>query len=156
MGQATIRRVAPSDPDVATLLDEYFSDRAATWAGEGLGYQRRPANLSEGVILLVDVDGSTAGIGGLRHVPSDSGSWWEVKHMYIRPAARRSGLGRALIDALEAEARRLGATDLVLDTHHSLVAAVSLYEGAGFRATEAFNDNPNATRWFRKPLLPRP
>lgn len=148
----TIRHASATDADIAQLLDDYFLDRTLSWAEEQGSYQRRPADFTEGVILAVDLDGEAVGVGGLRQVPSDAGSWWEVKHMYIRPEARRRGLARRLLEELEAEATRRGATDVVLDTHHSLEGAVTLYRAAGFEETEPFNDNPNATLWFRKPL----
>lgn len=150
----TIRRASAIDPDIVALLDDYFSDRTLSWAEEQGSYQRRPANFADGVILAVDLDGEAVGVGGLRQVPSDEGSWWEVKHMYIRPEARRRGLARTLLEALEDEAVRRDATDVVLDTHHSLEGAVTLYRSAGFEETDPFNDNPNATLWFRKPARP--
>ncbi|WP_235559489.1 GNAT family N-acetyltransferase, partial [Microbacterium sp. Leaf351] len=65
---------------------------------------------------------------------------------------RGRGWGRLLLDALEDEARRLGATELVLDTHHSLTAAAGLYDSSGFVTIPPYNDNPNATRWYGKRL----
>jgi GNAT superfamily N-acetyltransferase len=40
----------------------------------------------------------------------------ELAKMLVLPAARRRGLGRALFEACEAEARRLGKTLLTFDT----------------------------------------
>ena len=40
----------------------------------------------------------------------------EVKKLLVHRRARRQGLGRALMEAIDAEARRLGRTTLVLDT----------------------------------------
>ena len=40
----------------------------------------------------------------------------DVKKLLVHRRARRRGLGRALMEAVEAEARRLGRTTLVLDT----------------------------------------
>jgi ribosomal protein S18 acetylase RimI-like enzyme len=40
----------------------------------------------------------------------------EVVRLLVHRAARRQGLGRALMEAIEAEARRRGRTTLVLDT----------------------------------------
>ena len=53
---------------------------------------------------------------------------------------------------LVARARAFGAAELVLDTHHSLEAAGSLYARSGFTAIEPYNDNANATRWYGKTL----
>jgi hypothetical protein len=48
---------------------------------------------------------------------------------------------------------RLGATELVLDTNASLEAAAGLYQSSGFLDVPAYNDNPNATNWYRKELV---
>jgi hypothetical protein len=53
---------------------------------------------------------------------------------------------------LEQRATSFGASELVLDTHHTLEAAGRLYEAAGFDTIDPYNDNPNATRWYGKLL----
>lgn len=55
----------------------------------------------------------------------------EVMKMMVHPAQRRHGLARALLLAVEAEARRLGRTTLVLDTRQG-DAAEALYAGLGW------------------------
>jgi hypothetical protein len=40
----------------------------------------------------------------------------------------------------------------VLDTNERLEAAQSLYRSSGYIDVEPYNDNPNATHWFRKVL----
>ncbi len=57
-----------------------------------------------------------------------------------------------MLDDLERRAREFGATELVLDTHHTLEAAGGLYATSGFTAIEPYNENPNATRWYGKRL----
>ena len=47
-----------------------------------------------------------------------------------------------------------GATHAVLDTNASLAAAGGLYLSSGYHAIEPYNDNPNATNWYRKALKP--
>ena len=56
------------------------------------------------------------------------------------------------MEDLERRARAFGADELVLDTHHTLDAAAGLYAATGFSAIPAYNDNPNATRWYGKAL----
>jgi hypothetical protein len=41
---------------------------------------------------------------------------------------------------------------VVLDTNSSLLAAGGLYRTSGYQEIAAYNDNPNATNWFRKAL----
>jgi putative acetyltransferase len=52
--------------------------------------------------------------------------------MYVLPAARGGGLGRRVLEELEAEARRLGYTGVVLETGDQSTAALGLYRSAGY------------------------
>jgi len=54
--------------------------------------------------------------------------------MWVAPDARRSGVGRQLIDGLEGWARRWGATETVLWVLRGNLAALGFYERLGFEA----------------------
>ncbi|WP_171127147.1 MULTISPECIES: GNAT family N-acetyltransferase [unclassified Ruegeria] len=56
----------------------------------------------------------------------------DVAKLLVHPKARRKGLGRALMAALEERARRLGRTMLVLDTR-STDPSLILYQSLGFQ-----------------------
>lgn len=56
----------------------------------------------------------------------------DVAKLLVHPNARRKGLGRALMHALEARAAMLGRTLLVLDTRSSDPSRV-LYQNLGFQ-----------------------
>jgi GNAT superfamily N-acetyltransferase len=60
--------------------------------------------------------------------------------MFVSPAVRGQGLGRALVEALETEARRLGAKRLVLETGTRQHAALALYERCGFRPIPLYGE----------------
>lgn len=55
----------------------------------------------------------------------------EVMKLMVHPAQRRHGLARALMQAVEAEARRLGRTTLVLDTRQG-EPSEALYQSLGW------------------------
>jgi GNAT superfamily N-acetyltransferase len=139
-----------TDPIADELLGEYFSMRE-----HGMSSYRtfRPdAALftpPAGVFLVAFLDESPVGCGGVRMLSPVRG---EIKHLWMRPAARGSGAGRALLTELESRAAELGATEIVLDTNERLAAAQSLYRSSGYDDVEPYNDNPNATHWFRKEL----
>src|SRR5205085_6982300 len=67
----------------------------------------------------------------------------EIKRLYVRPAARGSGLGRTLAEAAVARARELGFSRVVLDTiAERMVPAVKLYRSMGFRETPPYAEAP--------------
>ena len=137
------------------LLSEYFDYRARTFPG-GDYHAAFPAPADfehpRGVFLVAEDAETDVGCGGVRMIaPGASGlARFEVKHLWLQPAIRGRGIGRALLDELELRAGELGAEELVLDTNASLEAAAGLYRSSGYVAIEPYNDNPNATTWFRK------
>ena len=66
----------------------------------------------------------------------------EMKRMYLRPALRGTGAGRALAAAIIAAARAAGYPAMRLDTQRDFTPAVTLDRSMGFRDTERYNDNP--------------
>ena len=156
----TLRALPADDPVSHELLTLYFARRAEGFPGGG--YRTvfpDPAAFEQpnGVFLvLFDDTGEAIGCGGIRRIADGpAGVRYELKHLFVRPEARGSGGGRLLVTELEARARAFGAAELVLDTHHSLEAAGSLYARSGFIAIEPYNDNQNATRWYGKVLSDR-
>lgn len=141
-------------PTAHALLTEYFQGRIDGFDPAAGSYQVTypdPARFTgeSGVFLLVEIDDEVVGCGGFRMLDADTA---EVKHLYLRDAARGRGLGRSLLMELEQRARSLGASVMVLDTNSSLTAAGGLYSSSGYMEVEPYNDNPNATLWFRKEL----
>jgi GNAT superfamily N-acetyltransferase len=59
-----------------------------------------------------------------------------VRHLVSAPSARRTGVGRALLLHVAAEASARGATRWVLNVKPDNVAAIALYESLGFRPTQ--------------------
>ena len=141
---------SPADPVAAELLDEYFALRE-----HGMPTYRTfrpdPAAFTSpaGEFLVAWVDRAAIGCGGIKLLDPERA---EVKHLYVRPAARGTGVGRALLEELERRASVLGATAVVLDTNARLEAAQGLYRSAGYSEVPPYNENPNATHWFRKSL----
>ena len=90
-------------------------------------------------LLVARLDGEIAGSVALKRLPDGS---CEMKRLYVRPAARGSGAGRALVEASIARARELGYRVMRLDTLPAMDAARALYLSLGFRPIGRYNDNP--------------
>jgi diamine N-acetyltransferase len=77
-------------------------------------------------------DHSLVGIAG--YGPLD-GQIFRLHKLYVRPGIHKSGAGKALLDAVEAEARQAQATALELNVNIAN-PAVSFYEKMGFYVKE--------------------
>ncbi|MGO8957754.1 MAG: GNAT family N-acetyltransferase [Streptosporangiaceae bacterium] len=66
--------------------------------------------------------------GNLVKAPGEA----EIRALAVRPEARGTGVGRALVTAVLARASRLGVCDLLLLTQPEMKAAHRLYEEVGF------------------------
>lgn len=147
------------DPVAAHLLDDYFHSRALGFTTHGGGYlitQPDPVRFAppSGVFVVMYDDGGRAvGCGGVRRIDDLDGlTTYEVKHVWIEEGSRGRGWSRLLMAELEQHALSLGARLLVLDTNESLSAAQHLYRTSGYVDMPPYNDNKNATHWFKKHL----
>ena len=96
-----------------------------------------------GHLLLAFVDGALAGCGAMRPLPDvDYANACEMKRLYVRPAFRRSGLGRLMAQALLDEAQRSGYSAMLLDTLDDMEAARGLYGALGFEEVPPYYFNP--------------
>ena len=77
-----------------------------------------------------DGDGRVLGYAGMHHV-GDEGY---IDNVAVDPAARRQGVARALMDALERYGREHALYRLTLEVRASNAAAIALYAGAGYVA----------------------
>lgn len=59
----------------------------------------------------------------------------EIINLAVHPLARRRGLGRRILLLLLQEWRKMGMRKVALEVRENNQAAISLYEGAGFRMT---------------------
>ena len=98
-----------------------------------------------GELLLARLDNEPVGCVGLR--PLVDGCC-EMKRLYVSPMGRSFGVGKALINAIVLEAKRIGYQEIKLDTLPSMAEAISLYEKAGFNAIAPYYETPLAGTLF--------
>jgi GNAT superfamily N-acetyltransferase len=110
-----------------------------------------PAEMSPpGGAFLVGFDGDRpVCCGGVKGLSDEA---CEIKRMYVVPDARGRGVAGVLLGALEDAARGLGYRVARLDTGAAQPHAQRIYEAAGYRGVENFNDNPFASFWGEKRL----
>jgi putative acetyltransferase len=96
-----------------------------------------------GTLLLALVEGEPAGCGALRALADvDYPDACEMKRLYVRPAFRGFGIGRALAQALMDHAVRAGFATLLLDTLDDMEAARGLYGSLGLQEVPPYYFNP--------------
>lgn len=155
------------DTPGATRLRRAYYDEVAS------RYWRRPATDAEvdegladdppdqlvpptGEFVVGRYEGVPGSCGGVLLLGGPGSRTAELTRVYVRPAVRGTGGGRALLTALEAAARRLGATRIVLDTRLDLVEARGLYAACGYAEIPAYNEGPYREIWFGKDLTDTP
>ena len=146
--EVTVRRVGPEEAAgcvealAEVLLDcvEGGASVSFMWPlslEKALGFWR---GVAEGVargerVLLVAEDGGAGIVGTVQMItalPENQPHRADVAKMLVHRRARRRGVARRLMEALDAEARREGKTVLVLDTVTG-GDAERLYERAGWQ-----------------------
>ncbi len=139
---------------VRTLLQEYwdsfgftpcfqnFSDEIA-----GLPGAYAPPG---GRLAMATIRGEPAGCVALRRVDERRA---EAKRLYVRPAFRGHGLGRALLEWVMAEARAAGYSEIVGDTMPVMGEALALYDRLGFERGEPHSAQPTEGAIFIRKSL---
>lgn len=109
------------------------------------GFEQELADLkklyapSSGCILVAEEGETLVGAVALKKIGEGI---CEMKRLYVRPAFRKYGIGRALVQLLIEKAKEKGYQTMKLDTLDSLKPAIALYQSFGFQETTAYYHNP--------------
>ena len=96
----------------------------------------------DGRLLLANYEGQLAGCVALHRWEAGV---CEMKRLYLRPSFRGKGLGRAIAEAIIAEARNIGYRCMRLDTIEPIMKdAVEMYRKLGFHEIAPYRPNPIA------------
>ena len=126
----TIRQATFADADVLARLNHEFN--GGQWDAERVRQSLR-ADGSPETVLLAEEAGAVVGFMCLqtfRSVCYDA-PWVEITELYVAPAHRRRGAGRALLHEGERRAERSGASELLVRTNTSNRPALSLFRRTG-------------------------
>lgn len=134
----------PDAPDVRPLIEEldgYFSDLYQ--AGNIRPMSVQAMQQSNVAFITARVDGTAVACGAC----IDHDDYVELKRMFVLMACRGLGLGKQLLEAMEAQARRMGRTVVRLQAGNAQEQALELYRRAGYHRCPPFGDhraNPEA------------
>ena len=151
---AAITSLDPEHPDAQYCFAEYVAElnrRSRRGFDPSVGATALPHEVRPpaGEFFVAYLRGTAVGCGAVKHHGSEPA---EIKRMWIAPSARGLGLGRQLLERLEACALAGGARVAHIETSAALVEAISLYRSTGWLEVPAFNDEPFADNWFEKVL----
>jgi ribosomal protein S18 acetylase RimI-like enzyme len=140
---------------VARLIAEFgeWWGQNAVGADEVLPSVERIMAGEDGEFLLGAVDDSSepAGVCQVRFrwsVWKSAEDCW-LEDLYVQEDARRSGLGRALVEAAVKRARERGCKRIELDVNEDNAPALALYEACGFLLEPK---GPGRTLFIGRPL----
>jgi GNAT superfamily N-acetyltransferase len=156
---ALLRDAVESGASVGFLPPLGDAEAAAYWATVAAG-------LREGSrVVLAARDGELGLVGSAQlelAMRANAGHRAEVSKVMVHRRARRRGVGRALMLALEDHARRLGRTTLILDTRQGDPSEI-LYQEVGWTFAGAIpayarsaSGTLDATAYYYKRLDPAP
>jgi GNAT superfamily N-acetyltransferase len=150
------------DPVARALERRHSAEMSARYGGDGCGpsiaadFFRPPA----GCFLVAWADDRALGCAGLRPLVVDGqprAAKGELKRLFVDPDARRLGVGRSLLRAIERVASDIGYRALWLETGTAQPEALRLYETEGYERIQPYGeyrDEPGS-RCFARSLSPR-
>lgn len=132
-------KILPGDPrgPAKRLLEQSHALMESLYPAEANHYLSVDALCVPEVTFLIALRGEAVlGCGAVK----DFGTYGELKSIYVEEGARGSGIGDALMRALEDAARERGLCALKLETGNTLYAAHTLYQRHGFTECGPFGD----------------
>jgi GNAT superfamily N-acetyltransferase len=133
----------------ASLIAELNKELSGDYPEPGTTHFRLDPNevsAGNGIFVVARWEGRPVGCGALRRIVDPELTRelgprvGELKRMYVAKELRGKGIGRTLLDRLEAEARSLGLDRLVLETGIRSPDALALYRSAGFVGIAAYGE----------------
>ncbi len=139
MPEISITPERPDTIDASALIAELDAFLEPLYPPESL-HGSGPAELTRDHtdFFVLRCDGQPAGCGGIQFAGN---GYSEITRVFIRPAFRRMGLGKALLHYLEEYSRARGMLTMRLETGARQPEAIALYERAGYRRIAPFGPN---------------
>lgn len=151
-------RVWRAEPGEVATIARLIAEFGEWWGNRGPSVDEMAASVKrimaggDGEYLLGAAAGdAAAGVCQLRFrwsVWKSAEDCW-LEDLYVRDPVRRSGLGRALVEAAIDRARERGCARIELDVNEDNAPARALYESCGFLAEPK---PPGRTLFIGRPL----
>ena len=127
----------PREPDATALLQASHELQQSLYPPEHIfALSIDDLCAADIAFVIARANGKALGCAAL----ANKGGYGEIKSMFVDPAARGTGTGAVLMQALETHARSLQLPMLRLETGDDLYAAQRLYERHGFAICEPYGD----------------
>jgi DNA-binding MarR family transcriptional regulator/GNAT superfamily N-acetyltransferase len=146
----TFELADPAAPVARDVVGRYFAEIGRRFGFDPSGETEKDTKVLVppfGVFVVALSDGKPVACGGLTEIAPGTG---ELKRMWVHDDWRGAGLGSRLLRHLEDQSRAFGHHIVRLDTNAALTEAIGMYQRAGYRAIDRYNDNPWATHFFEK------
>jgi len=136
MRSFVIDRETPNQPEVAALLGLADARSASLYPAESRHGLPIAALLAQAVRFFVARSaGRVVGFGGFVPLPEGAA---EMKRVFVAEAARGQGVGRAVVETVEAAAIGEGIRRMFLETGVKSDEAIRLYRRLGYQACGPF------------------
>jgi GNAT superfamily N-acetyltransferase len=144
----------PSHPDAAPLLRAFHREQMDRYGFADPAELDSAEYAPPGGVFAVAYEGvAAAGCGGYRWFDRAAHTV-EIKRIYVIPASRGHGTGRALLAWLEHHAAQVGAQRAILETGVRNTAALSLFTSTGYQPVGRYVEgrDPAINRAFARLL----
>jgi aminoglycoside 6'-N-acetyltransferase I len=134
-----VRKIAPGD------RDEWLRLRTALWPGSLSDHDAETrAYFAEGakafVVYVAELDARVVGFLELDHRSYAPGCTSKpvpfIEGWYVEPGLQRRGIGRALVEAAETDARTAGFTEIASDTELENALGIAAHRALGYQETD--------------------
>jgi putative acetyltransferase len=139
----TVADESPDQPDVRRLIEELDAYQQSLYPAESNHLLDLSSLLQPNVRFAVARDAQCEAVGCAAVVLMNH--FAEIKRMFVSPRARGGGVGRCLLEHIEAQALGEGRRVLRLETGIYQPEALGLYERAGYSRRgpyEGYADDP--------------
>ena len=138
MNLFSIRKIEPTDNNalskiIRDALTEFKANKPGTvYFDDSTDHLFELFQQEKGIYNVAIDNNQILGGGGIVHTSGLAPDTCELVKLYLSPAARGKGIGRALMQQCIDEAKKAGYKKVYLETMPELISAIPLYEKFGF------------------------